>query len=216
MRIGVTMRIVAAETYEEPRDALAHDWGRFLTALAGQVMWMPIPNLGAQAVEFADAWDLDGLILAGGDDVGAHPLRDETERALLDHFRLSARPVFGVCRGMQLINIHLGGSQKPCRPDIHVGGAAHNVRFVDELASGVPDQHTAAVNSYHRNGIGIGELAEGLTTFAVTDDDLVEGFYSRSVPLAAVMWHPERQTRPDQTDLSLMRHVFGLSQVAVA
>ena len=205
--------MVNVASYNEPRDALAHDWGRFLTFLEPDLIWLPIPNLGNNTVQFAQAWELEGLILTGGEDIGVHLIRDETETALLDYFCGTGRPVFGVCRGMQLINQRLGGSQSDCSVEKHVA-TEHPVHFIGDLGSGMPRDCTTNVNSFHRNSIGADELADTLETFAITDDDLVEGMYSPSTPLAGVMWHLERKSSPSDIDLALVRQLFGLSQSA--
>lgn len=83
LRIGVTMREVHPHGYDEPRDALARNWGNFLGFVLPEVPWLPIPNLGGErAVAFCDQWRLNGLILTGGEDIGVSPMRDETEQAL--------------------------------------------------------------------------------------------------------------------------------------
>ena len=72
-RLGITMRIVHAENYREPRDALAQDWHRFM-AVALRLVWLPVPNLGPEdSRRFCERWRLDGLILSGGEDIGAAP-----------------------------------------------------------------------------------------------------------------------------------------------
>ncbi len=94
-RIGITMRVVEAEMHPELRDALAHDWTSYMDFALPGMNWMPVPNLGGDVVKFIDAWQLDGLILSGGNDIGENSLRDTTERLLLEYFIENGKPVLG-------------------------------------------------------------------------------------------------------------------------
>ena len=209
LRIGLTMRTADARDYDEPRDALARGWTDFMARCLPEASWLPIPNLGDRAVAFAQDWDLDDLILTGGDDVGAAPLRDRTERALLDYFAQSERPVFGVCRGLQLMQSHFGGALEACDAAAHVA-QRHEIRFVDEVAAGVPGIAQAIVNSYHTLALKADAVAQPLRPLAVTDDGWAEACHWPGRPLVAVMWHPEREAALCDLDRALVRHTFGL------
>ncbi len=204
------MRITAAEDYEEPRDSLAQDWARFMSIALPEVAWTAIPNTGESAVQFVESWGLEALILTGGDDIGQTPLRDETERALLDHFVARRMPVFGVCRGMQLIQSAYGGRLSSCKHEDHVA-TRHTVNFVDESGSPDSGKTQTSVNSFHTTSIDQGGIADGLSPLGLTDDGYVEAFHAPDIPLAAVMWHPERESTPSEFDCRLLRRLFGYS-----
>jgi gamma-glutamyl-gamma-aminobutyrate hydrolase PuuD len=160
---------------------------------------------------------LDGLILQGGADI--HPssygeksthtrgavdsIRDRFELELLRAFAGAGKPVFGICRGMQLINIALGGT---LYQDLQLDGATDATHAVTEAY----DEHTHAlrfeadgwlgtryggatggtVNSIHHQGVR--KLGEGLTAEAWSDDGVIEVI--RRVEgsfLLGVQWHPE-------------------------
>ena len=66
--------------YAQARDALAHDWAVFLAAALPGVAWMQLPNLGGEhIVPYCEQWEIDRLILSGGEDIGVSALRDQTE-----------------------------------------------------------------------------------------------------------------------------------------
>ena len=67
-KIGITSRIVEAPNYNEQRDALSHDWPKFLQAL--NLIPVFIPNALPDIDEFLNNLDLDGFILSGGDNIG--------------------------------------------------------------------------------------------------------------------------------------------------
>ena len=140
------------------------------------------------------------MILSGGDDIGDDAVRDATERALFDHAVAGGRPILGVCRGLQLIQDHFGGVLEPCPGNTHVA-VRHAVAW---LSDGAERQ----VNSYHRRGIRVGELAPGLRPLAVTADGWVEAAAAEVFAVLGVMWHPERETPPAESDIALLRNHF--------
>lgn len=165
---------------------------------------------------------LDGLVLHGGADVwpgnyGEAPLhvdwtgdrtRDEYEIALVKAFVAEGKPVFGICRGLQLINVAFGGSLYQDIPSqlpqvvVHDDEAAfelnfHQLALVPEtrLASLLKDARSLKVNSIHHQGIK--DLAPGFVVEArCPDDGMIEAIrymsgHTASAYIAAVQWHPE-------------------------
>ncbi len=171
-------------------------------------------SLGAEAL---------GLVLAGGEDVepgrygepeipearlALFPERDAMELDLLAGAREAAVPTWGVCRGVQVVNVFLGGTlwqdlalQLPT-PVLHQlsnpnDALVHGLRVDDPevtlgrlLAEGSP-----LVNSRHHQGVK--DLGDGLVAVAEAPDGLVEAVYLDSSPawwVRAVQWHPENLT----------------------
>jgi putative glutamine amidotransferase len=160
---------------------------------------------------------LDGLILAGGADIdpasygeaphpetrGTVPERDEFEIALARRALERDLPLLGVCRGMQLMNVAVGGTLLQHLPDSHghhehrrnpgsFKGADHDVRLSDgSLAARAAGETVHATKSHHHQGID--RLGEG---FEVTGwsaiDELPEAFEMPDRRFAlGVQWHPE-------------------------
>ncbi len=114
LRIGITMRVLQAEGYSEPRDALSQEWSGFLSAALPNAAWLPLPNLGAGHIRaYCEKWCINRLILSGGEDVGVSRIRDETEFDLLGWAKERAVPVLGICRGMQMMSMGAGIDLKP-------------------------------------------------------------------------------------------------------
>ncbi|MCA9394933.1 MAG: gamma-glutamyl-gamma-aminobutyrate hydrolase family protein [Candidatus Omnitrophica bacterium] len=195
IKIGITMRVVEAQGYREPRDALAQDWTDFMAVAFPECLWMPVPNVGNRVVEYVRAWDLDAFIFSGGNDLGSSPRRDQTEQALLKYAVENRLPVFGVCRGLQLLHQYYGGALEPCDAGVHVA-AQHDVDLNGE---------TYRVNSYHNFGIRETAVSPALTVIARTGDGWVEGVDLTDAPGRAVMWHPERDRPYRKRDIQLMR-----------
>ena len=203
-RIGITMRQTKASGSAEVRDALARDWAGFMEKTLPESLWMPIPNLGAEAASYCRNWHLDGLILTGGDDIGATPERDATERSLIDYFFGCSKPVLGVCRGLQMLWTGAGG--RLVKAGDHAG-TRHAVTLTDPhwLASFGPGG--VGVNSFHTNVLN-GPLPMDWRCGAIDDDGRVEAIIHQRLPIVGVMWHPEREAAVSAIDRALFRSLF--------
>lgn len=192
---------------------------------ATAVLLPPQPRPEQAAAAVLDG--LDGLILTGGLDVqpelyGAerHPLtdparadRDAWEIALLAGARERGIPVFGICRGLQLINVAMGGTLHQHLPEAlgtekyRIGGGvfAENVVDVDAdtRLAGLVGAGALTVHSYHHQGVD--RVADGLHVTARTDDGLVQAVeVDGDDYLVAVQWHPEENAEDRRLFLGLV------------
>ena len=155
-----------------------------------------------------------GLLLTGGVDVdpalyreAPHPrtqppvrARDEMELVLLREALAADLPVFAICRGLQLLNVCLGGSLlQHIDNETHVvdeGNVSrwHDVSIAeDSRLYGVLGRSRVVVNSRHHQAVTPDRLAPGLRISATSDDGLVEALEGTAQRwLTAVQWHPER------------------------
>jgi putative glutamine amidotransferase len=183
---------------------------------AGGVPLVLSPLMGASLA--GRALDgMDGLLLTGGEDIdpkwyGADPSpllsppsreRDLFELALFAVARQRQIPVLGICRGIQLINVGLGGtlfqdlpSERPGvlqhRPEGARDARSHRVRLTPgSRAADALGTMSLTVNSSHHQAIR--DLAPGLCATGWTDDELIEAVESPPGEpwLLAVQWHPE-------------------------
>ena len=108
--------------------------------------------------------------------------------------------MFGVCRGLQLINTALGGTlwqdQKRERGiDGHEDGKVHQVRLEKDSVLNRLFGEEILVNSYHHQSVK--KLGDGLRITAASGQ-IPEAFEHVSLPILAVQWHPERMTGKDR------------------
>jgi putative glutamine amidotransferase len=184
--------------------------------LAGGVPLILSPLMGASLA--AAALDgCDGLLLTGGEDIepswyGADPSplledpsqeRDLFELALFAVARQRGLPILGICRGIQLINVALGGTLFQDLPSERPGQVEHSpphprdarthvVRLQPgSRAASALDSTSITVNSVHHQAIR--ELGKGLTATGWSDDGLIEAAESEAGAswVLAVQWHPE-------------------------
>lgn len=143
------------------------------------------------------------LILAGGGDLVLAGMaardpdlaRDRAERALLWAFLLAGKPVLGICRGHQLIQVALGGRLIGHLPnaDCHQqpqGDLWHPIRVEPTSFLTSVYGRLAWVNSNHHQGVAA--LGEGMICAARTADGLCEAAWHSALGLRSVQWHPER------------------------
>jgi putative glutamine amidotransferase len=175
---------------------------------------------------------IDGLILPGGGDVEPRiyngqshetlrdidPERDRTEIIMARLAIENRKPILAICRGLQVLNIALGGTLWEDISSLVPGTIDH------ESLNGHPRNHLAHtvsvnpksslarhlgrtkswVNSYHHQAIR--DLATGLTTIATSSDGVIEAVEMTEHPYAiGVQWHPENLVKDDPAMLSLFR-----------
>jgi putative glutamine amidotransferase len=199
---------------------------RYVRALtdAGAVPWV-IPLLRGDEATLRAIYDrLDGVFLIGGVDVGPEAYgeerhercdrgdadRDWTELTLIRWAAADRKAIFGVCRGIQAINVALGGSLYQHVPEQFARGVkhdcfpttapeysrdflAHAVRVEPGSRLGRALGGEQLVNSMHHQGIK--RLAPGLVATAFAPDGLIEGVERGDGAFCVgVQWHPEELT----------------------
>lgn len=212
MKIGLTQRVDRVPGRDERRDCLDQHWAGVM--LDAGYTPVPLPNQPGQARTWMDAFELGGIVLTGGNDLADLPganeaalERDTFERELLEVCIARRLPVLGVCRGLQMIVRHFGGSV------ITVENHVRQPHPIIPRQSPVPTLPRAEVNSFHDFGTRPDLLPAELMLAGVSPDGIVEAVAHRSLPIWAIMWHPERPVRPgsarDEKDITLIRTLFG-------
>ena len=203
-RIGITQRVEIIERYHERRDCLDQRWSDLCFAL--ECLPCPLPNTVPENVPaLLDALNLDAVILSGGNSIAcldpaaphAAPERDAFEASLIDEALKRNIPVLGVCRGMQMINLHFGGELIPVEGHV---GLRHTLSVVD---GNYPLAET--VNSYHDWGIAPQGLGPQLKPIAVDSDGNIEAFQHSETKIFGIMWHPEREPSFSSLDMQLIK-----------
>lgn len=198
--LGVSLRVENIPTHNEKRDAISQDWTEFLSKIDAYPVL--IPNKVENIQDFLDNFQLDGIILSGGDNVGEFPERDKTELNILEYAIRKNIPVLGVCRGMQLVNYYFGGKVIQSEKKEHVG-KFHPISFLTKTCIEKIGTNTT-VNSFHNNLLLKENLGKDLENFAIAEDNTIEGFFHKKFPILGVMWHPERD-KNIKFELKLMK-----------
>lgn len=213
---------------EEDRYFILRDYQRSL-AEAGAIPLLLAPDMDREEAEEC-ARRLDGLLLAGGNDVSprcygaapepglgeVNPLRDACELEWIELFRREGKPIFAICRGIQILNAALGGDliqdlstyfkgkETLCHRQTSPAQYPSHRVFVkrDSLLFRLTGQETLWVNSFHHQAVG--KLAPGATRSAWAEDGVTEAIeLSEEAFVLGVQWHPERTTQNDEASRRL-------------
>ncbi len=177
---------------------------------------------------------VDGVILAGGGDFGptiyggeSHPAitrvdaeRDAFEVLFADRLLHEVKPVLGICRGFQLLNIVTGGNllahlpdkygEKVCHRADNGGTVVHEVSLLKESRLGdILGEGRIPVQSKHHQALG--RISSGWRVTAHADDGVIEAMEHETHPwMIAVHWHPELAPE-DQLQQKLFREFIAAS-----
>lgn len=160
---------------------------------------------------------IDKLLLAGGHDVspvhygedphpliqGIHPDRDVFELALIKEAVAQNKPIFGICRGMQLLNVAFGGSlyqdlsliDHPTIKHVQLPTffqfPTHGVKIKEDSRLAALLGTTYHVNSFHHQAVKT--VADDFNVIATAPDGVVEAIESTAygAPILGIQWHPE-------------------------
>jgi putative glutamine amidotransferase len=178
---------------------------------------LAIPTMLAPDHAAAALTGLRGLVLTGGEDVApdrygaaphprlgaVDPSRDAAEVALIDAARQHGMPILAICRGIQILNVALGGtlyqdldSERPSPVPHSDETSRHAVRVAPgSLLERTLGARSATVNSRHHQAIR--DLAPGLKAVAWAEDGVIEAAEPQDTGdpwIVAVQWHPEDLT----------------------
>jgi putative glutamine amidotransferase len=194
------------------------------------VFLLPRPSkLGPQITDYID--QIDGLVLQGGVDVAPESynetpikpvwagdlVRDEYEIALIKEAHRQTKPILGICRGHQILNVAFGGTMFQDIEHQNTGAFEHRNwdKYEDNkhkcqiiphtgLAKLFPHQSEVSINSIHHQAIK--DVAKGFKVEAISSSDkIIEAIrYEGPEYMVGVQWHPEFQR--DKEDSELLGH----------
>lgn len=227
--VGVSTELVTA--YNKPYIGINTEYVRLIERSGGHPVMIPI-------LEDLDLIDrivksLDAVVLAGGADI--HPIiygedpnpnlgdvcldRDETELAIITAAIKYGKPILGICRGLQLLNCHFGGtlyqdifSQVP---DV-IGHMSPSTNFdfthsinldEDGFLYEIMGKDRMLVNSTHHQAIK--KLGEGFKVVAKASDGIIEAIENRDKKIFAVQFHPEKMQEKNRTILDILSYVLN-------
>jgi putative glutamine amidotransferase len=204
----------------------------YVTALeSAGLIPLIVPPLSSASAAAAIMDSVSGLVLTGGEDVDparygekrnekvryVNAARDTTEVALIEAAKARGKPVLAICRGIQILNVALGGTlvqdiRSQCDTSIaHDEDSPRDTRSHEIsvergslIAKAVGTEHLT-VNSFHHQSVK--RVADGMRVTARAPDGVIEGLESTGDWwVMAVQWHPEEMTdSPDPWDRGLFK-----------
>ena len=175
--------------------------------------YAPEPDLSCDGLVLCGGGDLESTLF-GQEDRGSNPpdrVRDRAELRLFDAFFRAGKPILGICRGVQMLNVALGGTLIQDLPSQHrreeglpamshrqtaLGQyPSHRVEVAEgSLLEQIVGQREIWVNSFHHQAVG--EVASCANLSAWAADGVVEAIELPDAPFVlGVQWHPEKMTQ---------------------
>lgn len=188
-----TQRVEMIERYRERRDSADQRISEFIYACG----YMPIalPNNLEIAIDIVKKMEPVGIIFTGGNDLIAYggdaAERDELEEALIIYSKENQIPLYGLCRGMQMIACHYGAQLE--RIEGHVG-VKHEIVRNDSIES---------VNSFHNWGLR--KAPKIFRVISHAKDGVIEEMKSLNGFIWCTMWHPEREKPFNDIDINRVK-----------
>lgn len=174
-----------------------------------------IEEVGGTPVIYLPGMEIafDGILLPGGADVDTsryatppsfwtqspNPLLEYFDRTVTQNF-LGKVPIFGICRGLQTINVMFGGT---LHQNILHQYSTHDEDLVHDIV--FLNGEKEKTNSFHHQAIST--LGDGLKALARTKSGIIEMISHETLPIAAVQFHPERAHSPSA--IKLAKKVFS-------
>lgn len=200
------------------RKYMKSKYAKSLERANAEVKWIELDDIDSAVGE---ALSCNGLLLPGGADIapemyGQAPvkecgkpneLRDKAEPEILSAFLETGRPIFAICRGIQLLNVFKGGTlkqdikneQKYKHMDfLSRSGSIHPIEIEkDSLLFGIVGSENTDVNSMHHQAID--KVGGGFKVTARSADGYIEAIELEGYPFClGVQWHPEHMSKKSE------------------
>lgn len=198
-KIVFTQRVEIVESYGERRDCADIEIAKLIWACG--FLPLPVNNIPQKIDDYLDQIKPDGILLTGGNDLakygGNAPERDETEKKLIVSGMGKQIPIYGFCRGMQVIADYFGAGLIQVKDHVAV---RHRLEG-NSLWAG------RTVNSFHN--MAVGAATADLLVEAKSEDGVIEAMKVRDKAVYGTMWHPEREKPYDKDDIRFIRQIFS-------
>jgi len=208
-KIAITQRLIANDTYFEIREALDVDYAKLLSTCGFLPIVLPYEIAFEQ---YFDELNIEGVLLTGGNDLSScqenelSEKRDNFEKKLLTYSLQNNIPIFGICRGMQVIAEYFGSTLYKVKNQVNI---KHSLKVNKDSKYKVYLDSLKKVNSYHQFGIDV--LAEELIISAKSEDCIIKALEHKKYKIFGQMWHTEREKPFVSKELTLIKDFFNLN-----
>ncbi len=235
--------LVPTQRYPETkRYSVGYDYVDSLVAAGANPFLSPVA-IATRTEDLRRAYEMaDGILLAGGPDCdpllfgevahekteGIDPDRDSAELLLARWAAEDDKPLFGICRGVQMMNVAMGGTliqdvpSQTIRPLRHAGDQTQRAQLLhtvcvepDNRLSRIVGAGVVGVNSFHHQAVG--RIATGYLVTARSDDGVIEGIENPELTFnLGVQWHPENLAAAGHVEMIALFREFVMAASAQA
>ena len=206
-KIAITQRLVLNDSYYELREALDVEWGALFQELEFLPIILPIEY---DFKKYFKMIDIDGILLTGGNDLDSisqndvSQKRDDFEKKLIDYAIENNIPIFGICRGMQILAEYFGVDLIKVENQIavkHQLFVNENSKYFNKLIN------INEVNSFHNYAVN--QVSKEFIISAWDKDrEVIKAIEHKKHKIFGQMWHSEREKPFVQDELNLIRDFF--------
>ena len=205
-KIGITQRLIENNSYYELREALDINYCKLIDACNYMPIILPYE---VNFKKYFNKFKISGVMLTGGNDLYAcnksklSKKRDDYEKKLLEYCIKKKIPVFGTCRGMQLIADFFGCTFKKVNGEINTRSKLiinENSSYANKL------NKLGKVNSFHN--FSIDKVCESLIVSARNEKKIIKAIEHKKHRIFGQMWHCERESKFNHVDIKLIRNFF--------
>ena len=200
-KLLVSKRSIFEKKTKMDRDALDHQLINFF--YKNNFILIPVPNLNLPEIkikkflnDLINQSEIYGIILSGGNDIKEYRSRDLLEKCLLDISKKKTIPVFGICRGMQVMADYYGIKLKKIKGHVATRHTITNEKNKDRKI----------VNSFHNWSIM--DVSSNFEVLYRAKDKSIESFRDKKFKWEACMWHPEREKLYHKDDCKKIKDLF--------
>ncbi len=206
-KIFITQRLADNETYFEQREMLDISWGKLFQEINLLPIILPYEyNFENYFKEFK----IDGILLTGGNDLNSlnenrlSKKRDEFEKRLISYAIKNCIPIFGVCRGMQIIAQYFGSTFRRIKGQVNI---EHQLKVTQNSKYFTYLNQLNKVNSFHNYSID--NISNELIISATSESGIIKAIEHKKYKIFAQMWHSERVEPFNNNELNLIKDFFN-------
>jgi len=208
MKIAITQRLMLNDSYYELRETLDTRWGLLFDKLNFLPIVLPIEY---DFKKYFENIEIDGILLTGGNDLNSlsqskeSEQRDTFEKKLIEYGITNSIPIFGVCRGMQILAEYFGSNFEKVNNQI---GIKHHLKVNEKSKYFDVLQQLKEVNSFHNYAIN--NLPVELLVSATDERGMIKAIEHSKYKIFAQMWHSERENPFEEAELVLIKEFFNV------
>jgi gamma-glutamyl-gamma-aminobutyrate hydrolase PuuD len=205
-KVLITQRLIIDENHYEHREALDVNWGKVFMEL--NILPIPLP-VEYDFTKYFDCIDIDGVLLTGGNDLNSvtpgleSKKRDVFEKKIIKYAISNDVPVFGICRGMQVIAEFFGGDFKKVQGQV---GIEHSIIPNKDSIYFNDLKEIKMVNAFHNYALN--NIPNEVLVSATDTDGMVKAIEHKRFKIFAQMWHTERAKNLNLAELSILKNFF--------